>query len=108
MQTFPFNETMFDHGNSRKFVEYSINNAVEKGKPNHRPITPSRCDEKFEALPEADKLVKIWSQMTELRNDIAHVGMNLQPQAAGKLQQKAASLYPGLLEIAEKLLPPRD
>ena len=103
-----FEETMFDHGNSRKYVEYSINNAVEKGKPNHRPITPSRCDEKFEALPEAEKLVKIWSQMNGVRNDIAHVGMNLQPLPAEKLKKKIVSLSPGLLEIAEKLLPPRD
>jgi hypothetical protein len=42
--------------------------------------------------------------MTELRNDIAHVGMNSKPKTAAKLKQKAASLYPELEKIRQALL----
>lgn len=102
-----FGELMFDPKKGRKPVEDAINNAVEKGKSSPRPITPSRCDEQFAALPEADELVKVWSQMTELRNDIAHVNMNLNPQTALKLKQKAVSLYPQLEKLGQELLPQR-
>lgn len=103
-----FNELMFDHAQGRKYVENALNNGVEKRKPNHRSITSSRCDEQLEALPEVSELVKVWSKMTELRNDIAHVGMNLAPKTAANLKQKALSLYPQLENLAKALLPQRE
>ncbi|MBE9049402.1 TIGR02221 family CRISPR-associated protein [Nostocales cyanobacterium LEGE 11386] len=102
-----FDESMFDNHNSRKPVEDAINNAVEKGKSSPRPITPSRCDDKFAALPQANELVTVWNQMTQLRNDIAHVGMNLAPQPALKLKEKTVSLYPLLQKLGQELLPER-
>ncbi|WP_413172307.1 TIGR02221 family CRISPR-associated protein [Anabaena azotica] len=102
-----FDELMFDNANSRRPVENAINNAVEKRKSSPRPITPSHCDEKFAILPQADELVNIWSQMVELRNDIAHVGMNLNPKSASKLKGKAVSLYPQLQKLGQELLPER-
>lgn len=102
-----FCELMFDYANGRKSVEYAINNAVEKSKSSPRRITPSHCDEKFAALPQADELVNIWSQMSELRNDIAHVGMNLNPQSALRLKERAVSLYPRLQKLGQELLPER-
>ncbi|WP_390693378.1 TIGR02221 family CRISPR-associated protein [Aetokthonos hydrillicola] len=102
-----FGELMLDHRKGRKYVEDAINNAVEKTKVSSRPIIASPCDEKFAELPQTDELVKLWSQMTELRNDIAHVGMNLNPQPALKLKEKALSLYPKLHKLGEELLPER-
>jgi CRISPR-associated DxTHG motif protein len=99
---FGLTNQMFDNKKGRKYVEDALNNASEKLRPNPRPITPSECDEQFNALPKATELAKVWSQMTELRNDIAHVGMNTQPNTAAKLQQKALSLYPKLEEIGGK------
>lgn len=99
-----FDEPMFDHENGRKFVEAALNNAVERNKPHPRPPLDSRCNEKFAALPEADELASVWNQMTELRNDIAHVGMNLKPQDAAKLKKKASSLYPRVQKLGESLL----
>jgi CRISPR-associated Csx2 family protein len=100
-----FGEPMFDHPNGRKYVEAAFNNAVEKNKPHPRPITDSRCDAQFAALSEAGELASVWSKMTELRNDIAHVGMNLKPQDAANLKKKASSLYPRLQKLGESLLP---
>lgn len=100
-----FDEPMFDDKNGRNFVEAALNNAVEMNKPHPRPPLDSRCDEPFAALSEAGELASVWSKMTELRNDIAHVGMNLKPQDAAKLKKKASSLYPRLQKLGESLLP---
>jgi len=100
-----FGEPMFDHSKGRKYVEAALNNVVEKNKRNPRPPLDSRCNEKFAALPEADELASIWSQMAELRNDIAHCGMNNQPQTAGRLKEKVVSLSLKLETISKELLP---
>jgi CRISPR-associated DxTHG motif protein len=105
---FGLSEQMFDNQTGRKYVENSLNNAVEKRKPKPRPITPSCCDEPFEGLPEADDLARVWSKMTDLRNDIAHVGMNLHPKTAAQLKQNAISLYPQLQKLGQTLLPQRE
>jgi CRISPR-associated DxTHG motif protein len=102
-----FDELIFDDKKGRKPVEDAINNAGAKRRSSPRPITPSRCDKKFEILPQAEELVNVWSQMTELRNDIAHVGMRLKPATALKLKQKVVSLYPQLQIFARELLPER-
>lgn len=102
---FKFNEDILNHSIGRKYVEIALNNASEKQKENPREIKPERCDEQLESLPEADELVRLWSVMTEIRNDIAHVGMKTQAQTARKLKQKVESLYPRLLELGNKLLP---
>ncbi|MBN3873706.1 TIGR02221 family CRISPR-associated protein [Nostoc sp. JL33] len=102
-----FGELMFDSEKSRKYVEGAINNAVEKSKQLPRSITPSRCDEQFTALSEADELIKIWSQMAQLRNDIAHVGMNLKPETAANLKKRTKLIYPQLQKLGQQLLPQR-
>lgn len=104
---FRFDELMFDYHHGREYVENAIKNAVEKRRLSPRPITPSSCDEKFAALPQADELVRVWSQMIQLRNDIAHVGMNLSPQSAMNLKNSAVSFYPILDKLAHELLPKR-
>jgi CRISPR-associated DxTHG motif protein len=100
-----FGEPMFDYSKGRKYIEAALNNAVEKNKPNPRPPIDTHCDEKFSALLESGELANVWNKMTELRNDIAHVGMKLEPQKAAKLKNKASSLYPRLQKLGESLLP---
>lgn len=103
---FGLSEQMFDNriGHSRDNVQKALNNSVQKRRPEPRHITPSCCDEQLEELLEADDLARVWGQMTELRNDIAHVGMNLQPRTAAQLKKNAVSLYEKLQKLAEKLL----
>ncbi|MCU0542578.1 MAG: TIGR02221 family CRISPR-associated protein [Oscillatoriaceae cyanobacterium Prado104] len=101
-------ENMFDikQGKGRDCAEKALKNATENRKPDNkrRQITPSNYDSDFEALPQADELVKVWGTMIELRNDIAHCGMNSQPKTATKLKEKAKFLYPKLEKIANELL----
>jgi len=105
---FGLNQQMFDNkiGLDRDSVEKALSNAVEKRKPEdrRRVITSTEYDEQLESLLEVNDLAKVWCQMTELRNDIAHVGMNLRPQTAAKLKEKAGSLYPELEKIGQRIL----
>lgn len=101
-----FNQPMFQLSGGRDTVESALNNGTEIRKKEPRPITPSPLDQAFEALPNVEQLTTTWSKMTSLRNDIAHVGMNLDPCSAKKLRKQAQKLYPELKGIADTLLPP--
>ncbi|MEG4959014.1 MULTISPECIES: TIGR02221 family CRISPR-associated protein [unclassified Microcoleus] len=98
---------MFDKNKGRKYAEDVLNNAAEHRKPEdkRRKITATEYDKLFEALPLANELVNIWNQMPELRNDIAHCGMNNQPQTAGRLKEKVVSLSLKFETISKELLP---
>jgi hypothetical protein len=98
---------MFDFEKGRKYVEGALNNAVERRKEKPRALIPSRCDDALEALPCCEPLAKLWGQMIELRNDIAHVGMKLSPKPAALLKQKVEAMHPQLLALADVLLPSR-
>jgi CRISPR-associated DxTHG motif protein len=102
---FCFNEPMFDLKNGRQHVETALNNAVDQRRGNPRPLSPSRCDHLLQSLPVAEELQKLWSALRDIRNDIAHVGMNLSPSTADRLKQQVEDLYPRLLTIAQALLP---
>lgn len=107
---FGISEYMFDLKKGREYAENALNNATENRKPDdkRRKTSPSKYDTQFEELSQADELVKVWSQMTELRNDIAHCGMNRQPQTATKLKEKTVLLYPKLEKIGKELLPQQE
>jgi hypothetical protein len=101
-----FEEPMFDNKDGRAVVERSLNNGVKKRqKKICETDNPSRCDEKLEILPDVDELINFWQQITELRNDIAHVGMNLSPKTAQQLQDSFERIYPFLSQLAQSLLP---
>lgn len=79
----------------RENIEYGLNNWIEK------------CDriDEIRAFPEVNRL---WKELRDLRNDIAHVGMRRDtPQTARQLQTRMKQLYdPGLLEIAKLISQP--
>ncbi len=97
-------EPMFEYKKGRKHVEQALNNAVERRKSKPEIRNKSRCDEALEALPEIDKLVKLWDKITDIRNDIAHVGMRNNPKSAASLESNAQKVYNSAYEIGKKLL----
>lgn len=76
-----FEEAMFDNKNGRAEVEKALKNGV-KIQAKQTIDSTSRCDEKLKSLPNKEELINRWQQITELRNDIAHVGMNPTPKKA--------------------------
>ncbi len=91
---FNFNAPMFDNEGTRRQVEYALNNAVERRKPDPRIKRGSLFDERIEKLPQIDSLCGVWSRMTSLRNDIAHAGMRSNARDAAQLVRSSKDLYP--------------
>lgn len=101
-----FEEKIFDNKDGRKEVEKALNNGV-KILAKQAINTISRCDEKLQSLPNKEDLINYWGQITQLRNDIAHVGMNLQPNKAEKLNKLFKRISEFLPQFAESILPPK-
>lgn len=98
-----FEEEMFDKKNGRTEVEKALNNGV-KIQAKQEINQPSRCDEKLKKIPNQEELINYWQQIIDLRNDIAHVGMNPNPKTAKQLKDGFERIYPFLSKFAESLL----
>lgn len=96
--------SLVDLDGERFPIERALNNESRRraGKEVNRP---SSRDADVAALPALDDLVATWGRMTDLRNDIAHVGMNEQPKSASDLCRRMTRIYPDLESLARLLLP---
>ncbi len=96
--------SLIDYGVDRRPVENTLNNEVERQKPDPRPPLQPAMDAEFRRLPNHQEIGKVWSKLTQLRNDLAHVGMNLKPKLAEQLRKDIKKLYPQLEVLGEQLL----
>ncbi len=87
----------------RQQIDYALNNGSALLQ-NRKPVGPSDFDQGFQSLPDYQSLSQLWNELTQIRNDIAHVGMNKDPMSALALQKRANNLTPRLKEIAEILI----
>ncbi len=62
----------------------------------HRPYDPTDLSGRFEALPDADGIASVWQAIGELRNDLAHCGMNEQPKAVRVIERRTAAVVAAL------------
>lgn len=98
-------DSLVDHKTAREPVEFALSNQAER----MRKMVTSRCplptvyDEQLQALSFAEELGKLWDELTSLRNDIAHVGMNLAPSPAISLRKRAETIFPRLQALAEMM-----
>ena len=101
---FKFDAPMFDYEHGRFEIEKALNNFVEslKGQPHIRE--KSRYDLSFTEMPERAEIAKLWNRMSKERNDIAHVGMRINPNTAAQLEQKVKAFLPQLERLAELFL----
>ena len=88
---------------SRKQVGFALNNgsAILQKK---QPQKSSEFDQAFQALPDYEELSDLRGILSEIRNDLAHVGMNKNPKSAKKLVDLANQIFPRLQSLAENLL----
>jgi CRISPR-associated Csx2 family protein len=96
-------DSLVDYDDVRGPVAGALNNACRRAAG--KPITrPTAFDDAVAALPVVDNVAATWSRLTDLRNDLAHVGMNDDPQSAARLGRAMEALYPALDELASVLL----
>jgi hypothetical protein len=62
----------------------------------HREHDSTALSERFEALPGADGIASVWQAIGELRNDLAHCGMNEQPKVVRVIERRAAAVVAAL------------
>jgi hypothetical protein len=62
----------------------------------HRDHDATALSDRFEALADADGIASVWQAIGELRNDLAHCGMNEQPKAVRVIERRAAAVVAAL------------
>jgi hypothetical protein len=66
----------------------------------HADFEPTSLLERFETMPDADGIVSLWQAIGDLRNDLAHCGMNEQPKAVRVIERRAAAVVAALEALA--------
>ncbi|MEN6341433.1 MAG: TM1812 family CRISPR-associated protein [Methanospirillum sp.] len=66
----------------------------------HRRYDPTALSDRFEALADADGIASVWQAIGELRNDLAHCGMNEQPKAVRVIERRTAAVVAALEALA--------
>jgi hypothetical protein len=97
-------DSLIDDKTVREPVEFALSNEAERLKDEPRPRFETSYDHPLQALLNHQEIGKVWSDLTQLRNDLAHVGMNLNPADAGSLRDRAKNLLPRLQALGEIFL----
>ena len=66
----------------------------------HADYEPTPLSERFAALPDAEGFVSLWQAIGDLRNDLAHCGMNEQPKSVRVIERRAAAVIAALEALA--------
>lgn len=85
----------------RPAVEDLLNKAAKSLRPKNQSAMPGE----LAALPECNQLVEVWDRVSDLRNDVAHLGVRKQPRRTKtiiaevqKLPEQLSALAPHLAE----------
>jgi hypothetical protein len=58
----------------------------------------------FDELPESQQVAKLWSELTQLRNDVAHCGMRASVAPIARINQRAREVVPRLKALLKDVL----
>lgn len=87
----------------REPVEDLLNRATARRQAHSRITEAGSMDERFEQWPNADEIAALWSELRELRNDIAHCGYRLDARLASRLRNDITALPTRLRTILTHL-----
>ncbi|MEY2984539.1 MAG: hypothetical protein RLZZ568_1156 [Cyanobacteriota bacterium] len=88
----------------RKQVRFALNNGLALLQKKI-PHGPSKFDQSFQTLANHQEISKLWGQLSDLRNNLAHVGMRKDYRSAASLKKEAEDkIMPQLQVIAQTLL----
>lgn len=96
-----FGKQMFDLKMGRDPVEKAINEMSRHGTTSTSETSEELCQH-ITALPQSALILKVWKQLANLRNDIAHAGMRTHAKAANKIVSDFSALLPELRAIAKQ------
>lgn len=101
-KTFPFDNRIL-----RKKIEKQYNDAT-RIQIEFKDESINHFSAELKALPVSEMVIKNWSKLSQMRNDIAHCGHRLNAQSAASLIRDAKSVYQDLSQISEALLASLD
>ena len=61
--------------------------------------TPTGLMDRLESFEDCDEIVEIWNVLSQLRNDLAHCGMNPNPRSIRKIFEDSEELVEKLFEL---------
>jgi hypothetical protein len=97
-QTFPFHDRI-----QREKVEKQFNDAA-RILSDLGEVGIANFSSALQALPAPEMVIKNWSKLSQMRNDIAHCGHRSNAQSAAKLIRDASSVYDDLCQIVNEVL----
>jgi len=71
---------------------------------NNEPFEKSDLLDKFLLTAYCKDVTKEWSRLSQVRNDLAHCGMNIENQKAASLRGRVCKTIPSALEIGIKMM----
>ncbi|MGQ9794670.1 MAG: CRISPR-associated protein Csx15 [Anaerolineae bacterium] len=91
---------------AREQIEAAINNVAERKRPSEKRRSPQETPftEAVAALPQCDTLIKVWIQLSELRNDLAHAGMRLDAADSRSILDRASEVCSQLYSLSGQLV----
>jgi len=89
---------------NRQQVRFALNNGLALSQ-NKTPHGPSDFDKSFQSLKNHEEISKLWGQLSDLRNNLAHVGMRKDYRPAASLKKEAEDkIMHQLQAIAQTLI----
>ncbi len=96
--------SLVDNKQVREAIEFTLSNEAERLKDKPRPPRETQYDAPLQTMANHKEIGQLWGELTQLRNDIAHVGMQPKPRSAESLRKNAVVLYPRLERLGEVIL----
>ena len=81
----------------RQTVELTISGLLKKRLG--ESYTPTELMDRLESFEDCDRMVEIWSELSQLRNDLAHCGMNPNPRNIRKISKDSEKLVRELFDL---------
>ncbi|ELS34191.1 MULTISPECIES: TIGR02221 family CRISPR-associated protein [Pseudanabaena] len=101
-----FDLDILDYRGSREPIEDALHRLRHKFHPKGREFV-SKGNGYFDELvdlPNARAIATLWKELANLRNDLAHCGMNKRPMLATKMRECAMGIGRSLIDIEKSLL----
>ena len=96
-----FDLDILDYKGSREPIEDALNRLRHKfyGRGRRFVSRESVYFDELVYLPNAREIATLWMELANLRNDLAHCGMNKQPMVATKMRDCAMGIGRSLIDI---------
>ncbi|MBD2319600.1 TIGR02221 family CRISPR-associated protein [Phormidium tenue] len=101
-----FELDILDYRGGRELIEDALNRLRHKfyGRGRRFVSKESFYFDELADLPNARAIATLWKELANLRNDLAHCGMNKQPMVATNIREKAMGIGRSLIDIEKSLL----